>query len=122
MKTMINEIRRFQKIAGILKEDMQTAESEPLKVSLFYNDAPSISHSYYKKVSKKFKDIVEKLGGQAVVIEPAKIDRVDFKITGISSFDQLNKAYKLTQEEDEPLQSWRILKTKDLEALLNRKF
>ena len=104
MKTLINEVLRFQKIAGItLNEEM---ESEPLKVSLIYNDYPSISNSYHKKVSSGFMKLVNNLGGKATPTK-AVVDEVDFEITGISSFEKLKAVYD-KEALDTYLESWKL--------------
>ena len=80
-------------------------------VSFLYADYPSISDAAQRLAIIHFKKLVKSLGGDAVVTND-DFDTVDFDVTGISSFEELQNAYNdVVENEDDnytTLPSWDI--------------
>jgi len=84
------------------KEMEEAASDENLKVSLSYNDYPSISDNEQRLAIKTFMKLVKSLGGTAVKTNDT-FDEIEFDITGIPSLEQLQAAYD--KESEDPFDS-----------------
>ena len=88
---------------------VEEAEGGSFNVSLMYADYPSISNAEQRLATMHLKKLVKSLGGIATITNDA-FDTVDFNVTGISSFQELQNAYNdVVENEDDDytmLPSW----------------
>jgi hypothetical protein len=88
---------------------VEEAEGGSFNVSLMYADYPSISNAEQRLATMHLKKLVKSLGGIATITNDA-FDTVDFNVTGISSFEELQNAYNdVVENEDDDytmLPSW----------------
>jgi hypothetical protein len=89
-------------------------EDGSFNVSLMYADYPSISNAEQRLAIMHLKKLVKSLGGIATITNDA-FDTVDFNVTGISSFQELQNAYNdVVENEDD---DYTMLPSWDLEPI-----
>jgi hypothetical protein len=90
---------------------VEEAEGGSFNVSFMYADYPSISNAEQRLATMHLKKLVKSLGGIATITNDT-FDTVDFNVTGISSFEELQNAYNdVVENEDDDytmLPSWDI--------------
>jgi hypothetical protein len=88
---------------------MKEAEDGSFNVSLEYADYPSITDAEQRLATIHLKKLVKSLGGIATITND-RFSTVDFNVTGISSFEELQDAYNdVVENEDDDytmLPSW----------------
>jgi hypothetical protein len=108
----------FEKHPDILNTDIKEAKNSSFNVELSYNDYPSISDFEQRNAVRQFTKLVKSLGGTATKIND-QFSEIDFEVSGISSFEELESEYTKASEEDYGdfaiLGSW-LLKPKEGQA------